>query len=316
MRDDAFIVVRDPVFKSSIWPKYGGYFLDLVRYAFFKGGTALFKDVQVPLAKGQCLVPVRFLAERWGVSKSTAHRWLKRFEKAGLILCEVISIPGTNDGTDCGTRVTIINYNAYQLVAKHERRVRDADRDASRDIEEGSMKKEVTAARVARDRENPAGPSGAGTPASEPPPQVAEIIEVHRSITGEGLRWTEQHVVDVTRLIDALGFPNVRGRVELLAKRQMEKGNPPSWLGYYIKVIREDSGRREPDTTDQRLRALASGIGNGPAMSRPGHEASSPPLHQNQTSARPARGIGGSRHACAVSEPMEAMVPKPEQDRD
>ena len=56
------------------------------------------------------------------------------------------------------------------------------------------MKKEVEAAEapVARDRQNPTGPSGAGTPAGEPPPQVAEIIEVHRWITGQNLIWTDQ----------------------------------------------------------------------------------------------------------------------------
>ena len=279
MREDKFIVVRNRLTRSSIWPKYGGFFLDLVWYAVFRDTTVSYKGTRVPLAKGQCLVPMRFLEERWGVPKSTVHQWLKRFEREGLIRIKVIRICGTDDGTNRGTRVTIVNYSDYQSLGKHARKVRDADQDAGRDIEEGSMKKEVEAAvaPVARDRQNPTGPSGAGTPTSEPPPQVAEIIEVHRSITGQELRWIEQDVVDVTKLIDILGFPNARGRVELLAKRQMEKGNPPSRLGYYIKIIQEDSGRREPDTTHQRLRALTSGIGNGPVMSRPSHEATSPP---------------------------------------
>jgi len=62
MRDDAFIVVRDPVFKISIWPKLGCYFLDPVRYAVFRDMTVPFKNVKVELKKGQCLTPVRFPA--------------------------------------------------------------------------------------------------------------------------------------------------------------------------------------------------------------------------------------------------------------
>lgn len=316
MSGDRFIVVRDPLPNSPVFIKYGGCLVNLVRYAAFRDGMFTYCGAPVHLRKGQCLVTARFLAVRWFISKTNAHRILKRFEKEGLIERKTITVAGTHDGTTRATLVTVVNYSAYQALRGQRERLCWTTRHTTRDIEEGSTKKERVAALVARDRENPAGPSGTGAPASEPPLRVAEIIEVHRSITGQDLRWTEQDVVDVTKLIDILGFPNARGRVELLAKRQMEKGNPPSRLGYYIKIIQEDSGRREPDTTDQRLRALTSGIGNGPVMSRPSHEASSPPLHQNQTSARPAQGIGSSRDACAVSEPPEAMLPKLEPGRD
>jgi DNA-binding MarR family transcriptional regulator len=226
MREDKFIVVRNRLIKSSIWPKYAGYFLDLVDYSMFRDTTIPFKDTQVPLLKGQCIVPVRFLERRWHVSKSTVQRWLKRFKKAGLIQYEVIRIPGTNDGTDRGTRVTIVNYSDYQSLDKRARRVRDADRDANRDIEEGSIKKEAAAV-VASDR-------------STAPPtqdQVARVLSLLAGVEGFRRGPTTEEISKLAGVADRAGWPAVEARILEVARREMEKRKAPRSFNYYLTVL-------------------------------------------------------------------------------
>ena len=56
--------------------------LDIVEMAAFKDG---FVRNGVTLKRGQALVSARYLAERWGWSKSAASRWLKTLQTEGQL---------------------------------------------------------------------------------------------------------------------------------------------------------------------------------------------------------------------------------------
>lgn len=73
----------------------------------------------VPLARGEFLASIRFLAEAWGWKKSRVHDFLK-------LLVEMGRISGQRETQD-GTVYVLVNYDAYQSVS-------DTDRTADRTV--------------------------------------------------------------------------------------------------------------------------------------------------------------------------------------
>jgi len=271
VNDNGFIVVRNPLIRHQLWLKYGGYFVDLVRYAFFKEGSPPFKGTTVHLDKGQCLVPLRFLAKRWSMPKSTVDRLLRRFAKGGLIRREVIPIPGTDDGTNRGTRVTIINYEDYQLLSEEARSGWDADWNANQSIEEGTMNKEA-AAPVASDHDcSPTPPIGGTGPQDTELPRRA-INAIHMRFASKALEWTPGEVSELAGVCATMQLSSVLEAVERVASRQAKKGKPAKRPAYYLRVLIDEKATPAATVHAPRMRGLTSGIGDMPAQRPSSHE--------------------------------------------
>lgn len=88
---------------------------------FWLIGAAVWKPKRVKvvahwfdLQRGELAFSVRFLAERFGWSKSRVHRFIERLEGEGMII--VCSKSGTGAGQQSGhipTHISICNYNKY-----------------------------------------------------------------------------------------------------------------------------------------------------------------------------------------------------------
>ena len=244
MRDEGFIVVRNPLLRHPLWLDYGAYFLDLVRYAVFKDTTVSYKGTRLELKKGQCVVPYRFLAQRWNVWPSTAERWVKNFEKEGLILRDVIKIPGTRDRSSCGTRVTIVNYSDYQLLAGRAREVRDARRDANRYIEEGSCSKnemkEVPP--FASEREPQTNPAETDGPDWEVPVEAENLLSDLSAVLGGDVVSSPFSVDLAAELAVLVGWPEVRSRTLRIAEQLAGTVEGPVSFAVLLEGVIEELG--------------------------------------------------------------------------
>src|SRR3546814_6958127 len=79
-------------------------------------------DLKVELARGELCFAQRFLAEKWGWSKSRVDRFLKALAEEGMI--ETRSKIGATANHAAGqgqSIITICNYDKYQVAADGER---------------------------------------------------------------------------------------------------------------------------------------------------------------------------------------------------
>jgi hypothetical protein len=94
----------------------------LIEQASWKPTTVRIKGDKVELQRGQMTFSVRFLAEKWGWSKSRVDRFLKRLTAEAMIsTCSKI---GTTAGHQAGhgqSIITICNYEKYQSPENAER---------------------------------------------------------------------------------------------------------------------------------------------------------------------------------------------------
>jgi hypothetical protein len=99
----------------------------LIENAAWKETKARVKGETVPLQRGQMCFAIRFLAEKWGWSKSRVDRFLRRLAAENMIsMCSKI---GTTAGQQTGQGsniITLCNYSQYQDK-------REGARDSSND---------------------------------------------------------------------------------------------------------------------------------------------------------------------------------------
>lgn len=95
----------------------------LIENAAWKETKARIKGESIFLQRGQMCFAIRFLADKWGWSKSRADRFLRRLMAENMI--EMQPKKRDNSGTNCGTAagqtaghgtsiITICNYSQYQ----------------------------------------------------------------------------------------------------------------------------------------------------------------------------------------------------------
>jgi len=120
-------------------------FLWLVSQAAWKPASVRAGRHMVDLERGQCAYSVRFLAERWGWSKSRVGRFLKGLKERDTIGTQTGTPAGTGSGTAL-TVITICNYDAYQSEAEGDGTLFGTDAgtgpDEKRDKEEESKNQE------------------------------------------------------------------------------------------------------------------------------------------------------------------------------
>jgi len=98
---------------------------------------------KVEIQRGEMTHSVRFLAEKWGWSKSAVARFLTKLQKEKMVEIRAVT-SGTVSGTVCGTEtgtvqsvISICNYDKFQTPGKGERDSSgDSQRDSLRDKEE------------------------------------------------------------------------------------------------------------------------------------------------------------------------------------
>src|SRR3546814_991515 len=94
----------------------------LIENAAWKPTVARIKGDKVELARGELCFAQRFLAEKWGWSKSRVDRFLKALAEEGMI--ETRSKIGATANHAAGqgqSIITICNYDKYQVAADGER---------------------------------------------------------------------------------------------------------------------------------------------------------------------------------------------------
>ena len=110
-------IFENPIFKDN--PQMCYAFIWLVGHAAYEDTTRRFDGRQIELKRGQCCYSVRYLAEAWGISKSSVPRYISRFEAEAMLtrsvgqreniitICkyEEYQSSADDDGTPSGTRV-------------------------------------------------------------------------------------------------------------------------------------------------------------------------------------------------------------------
>lgn len=87
----------------------------LIENAAWKETKVRIKGESIPLERGQMTFAQRFLAEKWGWSKSRVDRFLKRLNAEGMI--SICSKNGATAGQGTGhgqSILTVCNYSIYQ----------------------------------------------------------------------------------------------------------------------------------------------------------------------------------------------------------
>jgi hypothetical protein len=100
----------EPFSKREAW-------LWIVAHAAWKDTEQRFRGNVVAVKRGQLFTSIRRLAEVWGWSKSSVHRFLTHLEQSGA----AGTVSGTNSGTDSGTGrtlITVCNYSKYQAIVE------------------------------------------------------------------------------------------------------------------------------------------------------------------------------------------------------
>lgn len=238
MLERGFFVVPRSLAKSSIWPRKSGYFLDLVQMAVFKSITTSYLGAAVRLERGQLITSCRFLAKRWGVSKTSASSLLKRLEEESLLRRQTIRLRRTRNGTGSGTRITICNFHEYQPLRGSHWSGRDNTWDTGPDKEEARDKNQAAA--VCDDRAEEARcPAPPLTPQERTAAQ--RVVDVIESTTRSSLTAVETGLEELAELNRAgLSWQYLRERARMVAVRQLERGDIPTSVRYYTRVFRED----------------------------------------------------------------------------
>ena len=123
----AHVKVSRRFFDSAAWREPRKFskaeaWLDCIQLAAWKPRPfAIGLEVE-NLQRGEFMASVRFLAERWGWSKSAIQRWLLAAQQAGRL-----AVRREGQG---GTVYVLVNYGAYQGDGEPHR---DTDRDTPRD---------------------------------------------------------------------------------------------------------------------------------------------------------------------------------------
>ena len=94
----------------------------LISHAAWKPTKARIKGASVPLDRGELCFAQRFLAKKWGWSKSKVDRFIASLRAEGMISTR--SKIGATSGHNAGqgqTIITICNYAKYQSPLKQER---------------------------------------------------------------------------------------------------------------------------------------------------------------------------------------------------
>jgi hypothetical protein len=94
----------------------------LIKEAAWKGRRVRVGSSVIDLKRGQCAFSTRFLANKWQWSESKVRRFLNKLKTDAMVLAD----------TDAGvTRLTICNYDEYQIVGAPTDAVIDAQTDAA-----------------------------------------------------------------------------------------------------------------------------------------------------------------------------------------
>jgi len=115
-----FIPLNRNIFKHELWAEKRAYsrfeaWLDLVATARFDAtpGRMLAGSTIVRWNRGQLIASLRYLAQRWGWSKTKVDNFLKLLKAEGMIKTE------TAEGT-VTTIITICNYDTYNAIKPAE----------------------------------------------------------------------------------------------------------------------------------------------------------------------------------------------------
>lgn len=130
-------------------------FLDLCHLAQWKGGTRVVAGKVVSIPRGSFLASVRFLAQRWGWSKSRVERFLAALKHPSVAKIEPV------EQTRSGTVYRIVAYEDYANPwdAREDANKdanKDANRDANRDANEDGTE-------TARGQKQPSSTRGTST---------------------------------------------------------------------------------------------------------------------------------------------------------
>jgi len=121
----------EPVCRRFAW-------LDLIQLATHEPFQKPMKNDLIPLARGDVLVSLRYLAKRWGWSKDKVARFITLMRNRSQLA--IVEKNGSQIATPHGTVYHVVNYDTYQKPW-------DSKRDTKRDNGE-------TPARHQRDKDN------------------------------------------------------------------------------------------------------------------------------------------------------------------
>ena len=106
---DGWIKIHRKVFDNELYfaEKFSRFhaFLDLVLLAYHKQGLYITRGIEIQLERGQLVIPVRNLVQRWQWSSTKVLHFLGELEQLGMIKTERSNV---------ATIITIINYEKYQ----------------------------------------------------------------------------------------------------------------------------------------------------------------------------------------------------------
>lgn len=94
----------------------------LIENAAWKETKTRIKGESIPLQRGQLCFAIRFMAEKWGWSKSRVDRFLRRLAAENMIsMCSKIgTTAGQQTGQGCNI-ITVCNYAQYQDKSESNR---------------------------------------------------------------------------------------------------------------------------------------------------------------------------------------------------
>lgn len=131
---DNFTAIPNELFDSDFWSQsklsHQAAFIDLFRMRRNSPSVIEVRGEAVTIEKDQAFVGIRKLSKRWGVSKDTASRYLKIFEKTGQIKTEKSRL---------GTRIIFLCFSRSVLKIRTPAGTQIGT--PARTIQDGKMKK-------------------------------------------------------------------------------------------------------------------------------------------------------------------------------
>ena len=124
-----------PVLRGD--PARIGAWLGVIAMTAFEPKTVQTACGSVALERGQVLLSVRFLQQRWGWSRGAVHRFL-----TDLVSAEMLgTLNGTPSGTPTGTVYVVRNYDVYQFGGEESGTPSGTARGTKRTILQDNKKK-------------------------------------------------------------------------------------------------------------------------------------------------------------------------------